>query len=106
MRAVARRLGVAPNALYSHIEGKPALVDAVLDDVIGEIPLPDPGLSARDGVAAIMRDIPISSRSRWPGRVPEEPTRGGWASASWSSSPRRGSRMLPVATACGSCWST
>jgi TetR/AcrR family transcriptional regulator, tetracycline repressor protein len=56
MRAVARRLGVAPNALYSHVEDKSALVDAVLDDLIGEIPLPSPALDPRDGVAAIMRD--------------------------------------------------
>jgi TetR/AcrR family transcriptional regulator, tetracycline repressor protein len=56
MRAVAHRLGVAPNALYSHIEGKSALVDAVLDDLIGEIPLPDPALAPRDGLLTIMRD--------------------------------------------------
>ncbi len=56
MRAVAGRLGVAPNALYSHVEGKGALVDAVLDDLIGEIPLPSANLAPRDGVAAIMRD--------------------------------------------------
>lgn len=56
MRAVAQRLGVAPNALYSHIEGKSALVDAVLDDLIGEIPLPDPALAPRDGLLTIMRD--------------------------------------------------
>jgi TetR/AcrR family transcriptional regulator, tetracycline repressor protein len=56
MRAVARRLGVAPNALYSHVEDKSALVDAVLDDLIGEIALPSPALDPRDGVAAIMRD--------------------------------------------------
>jgi TetR/AcrR family tetracycline transcriptional repressor len=56
MRAVAARLGVAPNALYSHLDSKAALVDAVLDDLLGEIPLPDPGLSPRDGVVAIMRE--------------------------------------------------
>jgi TetR/AcrR family tetracycline transcriptional repressor len=56
MRSVARRLGVAPNALYSHLEGKSALVDAVLDDLIGEIPLPPLELAPREGVAAIMRE--------------------------------------------------
>ena len=56
MRAVADRLGVAPNALYSHVEGKAGLIDAVLDDLIGEIPLPSPGLPPRDGVERIMLD--------------------------------------------------
>jgi AcrR family transcriptional regulator len=32
MRALARRLDVAPNALYSHVPGKTELVDALLDD--------------------------------------------------------------------------
>jgi AcrR family transcriptional regulator len=56
MRAVADRLGVAPNALYSHVESKAALVDAVLDDLIGEIPLPAGSLGPRDALVAIMRD--------------------------------------------------
>jgi TetR/AcrR family tetracycline transcriptional repressor len=56
MRAVADRLGVAPNALYSHVESKAALVDAVLEDLLGEIPLPDPDLTPRGGLIAIMRD--------------------------------------------------
>ncbi len=37
MRAVARRLGVAPNALYSHVASKNALVDELLDDVLAEV---------------------------------------------------------------------
>lgn len=37
MRALADRLGVAPNALYSHVGSKSALVDAILDDVLGDI---------------------------------------------------------------------
>lgn len=40
MRAVARRLGVAPNALYSHVTNRQELVDGVLDDVLGEVQLP------------------------------------------------------------------
>ena len=34
MRALARRLGVAPNALYSHVPGKTELVDALLESVV------------------------------------------------------------------------
>ena len=56
MRSVAGRLGVAPNALYSHVDGKAGLVDAVLDDLVSEIPLPSPELTPRAGVTAIMRD--------------------------------------------------
>jgi TetR/AcrR family transcriptional regulator, tetracycline repressor protein len=42
MRGLASRLGVAPNALYSHVDSKTALVDAVLDDVLGEVVAPAP----------------------------------------------------------------
>lgn len=40
MRALARCLDVAPNALYSHVESKAALVDDVLDDVLAEVEVP------------------------------------------------------------------
>jgi AcrR family transcriptional regulator len=40
MRALAERLDVAPNALYSHVDGKTALIDAVLDDVLAEVDAP------------------------------------------------------------------
>jgi TetR/AcrR family transcriptional regulator, tetracycline repressor protein len=49
MRAVALRLGVAPNALYSHVEDKTGLVDGVLDRVLAQVEVPahearsDPG---------------------------------------------------------------
>jgi TetR/AcrR family tetracycline transcriptional repressor len=49
MRAVAQRLGVAPNALYSHVADKTELVDGVLDRVLGQVDAPtfetgdDPG---------------------------------------------------------------
>ncbi|HEX2048405.1 MAG TPA: TetR family transcriptional regulator [Acidimicrobiales bacterium] len=37
MRALARRLDVAPNALYSHVPAKAALVDDLLDEVLAEV---------------------------------------------------------------------
>lgn len=37
MRSLARRLDVAPNALYSHVASKAALVDELLDDVLAEV---------------------------------------------------------------------
>jgi len=43
MRAVAQRLGVAPNALYSHVADKDELVDGVLDRVLAQVEAPRPG---------------------------------------------------------------
>lgn len=56
MREVARRLGVAPNAIYSFVPSKAALVDGVLDNLLGEIPLPDVALGPREGLVEILRD--------------------------------------------------
>jgi len=59
LRAVARRLGVAPNTLYSHVAGKDDLLDLVLDDVLGEVALPAEEDLRRDPwgvVRAIMLD--------------------------------------------------
>ena len=54
MRAVAGRLGVAPNALYSHVAGREDLLDAVLDDLLRALPLPDPTVDPEAGLAALM----------------------------------------------------
>ncbi len=51
MRALAERLGVAPNALYSHVESKTALVDDLLDHVLGAVEAPGP--DAGDPVAGL-----------------------------------------------------
>ena len=59
LRAVARRLGVAPNTLYSHVAGKDDLLDLVLDDVLGGVALPTEEDLRRDpwgAVRAIMLD--------------------------------------------------
>lgn len=55
LRAVARRLGVAPNALYSHVPSKTALLDDVLDDVLASVVAPDPDLDdPTAGLHAVM----------------------------------------------------
>ncbi|HEY2191758.1 MAG TPA: hypothetical protein VGH76_05580 [Actinomycetospora sp.] len=54
MRAVAGRLGVAPNALYSHVEGREGLLDAVLDDLLTALPLPGPTDDPAAGLTALM----------------------------------------------------
>ena len=59
LRAVARRLGVAPNTLYSHVAGKDDLLDLVLDDVLGGVAIPAEEEVRRDpwgAVRAIMLD--------------------------------------------------
>ncbi len=59
LRAVARRLGVAPNTLYSHVAGKDDLLDLVLDDVLGGVAVPAEEEVRRDpwgAVRAIMLD--------------------------------------------------
>jgi TetR/AcrR family tetracycline transcriptional repressor len=44
MRRLADRLGVAPNALYTHVRGKSDLIDGLVDQVYAGLELhPDPG---------------------------------------------------------------
>ncbi|MCD2196399.1 TetR family transcriptional regulator [Actinomycetospora endophytica] len=54
MRAVAGRLGVAPNALYSHVDGRDGLLDAVLDDLLGALPLPAGDTDPTAGLTELM----------------------------------------------------
>jgi TetR/AcrR family transcriptional regulator, tetracycline repressor protein len=42
MRSLAHRLGVSPNALYSHVTSKTELIDDMLDDVLARVQTPDP----------------------------------------------------------------
>jgi AcrR family transcriptional regulator len=51
MRALAERLDVAPNALYSYVANKTALLDAVLDSFLADVDLPSPDID--DPVAGI-----------------------------------------------------
>jgi TetR/AcrR family tetracycline transcriptional repressor len=55
MRRLSEQLGVMPNAIYSYYPDKEALLDAVLDSLLGEIAMPDPGaVDWRDGLAELM----------------------------------------------------
>jgi TetR/AcrR family transcriptional regulator, tetracycline repressor protein len=54
MRGLADQLGVAPNSIYSHFSDKGALIDAVLDDLLAEIPVPDAPGPWQDGIVALM----------------------------------------------------
>lgn len=54
MRAVATRLDVAPNALYSHVANKTALLDDVLDERLALVAEPDGDGDPADGLHAVM----------------------------------------------------
>lgn len=55
MRRVAERLGVAPNSIYAHVADKAALVDELIDAMLGGVPTPaDDGWRAR--IEHVMRD--------------------------------------------------
>ncbi|MGY1688944.1 TetR/AcrR family transcriptional regulator [Geodermatophilus sp. SYSU D01105] len=50
MRRLAQQLGVVPMALYKHVADKEALLDGMVDVVIGEFEAPAPGADWRDAV--------------------------------------------------------
>ena len=54
MRAVAARLGVSPNALYSHVTSKQVLVDDLLDHALAAVSSPEKDLEPVAGVRAVM----------------------------------------------------
>ncbi|MFC9919667.1 TetR/AcrR family transcriptional regulator [Agromyces binzhouensis] len=55
MRRVAERLGVAPNSIYAHVADKAALVDELIDAMLGGVATPtDDGWRAR--IERVMRD--------------------------------------------------
>jgi AcrR family transcriptional regulator len=54
MRRLAEALGVMPNALYTYFPDKSSILDAVLDDLLGDVARPRPGTSWRNGLVALM----------------------------------------------------
>ena len=56
MRAIAQRLEVSPNALYSHVASRTELLDGLLDEVLDEVHAPDPTVEDPvEGLHALMR---------------------------------------------------
>jgi AcrR family transcriptional regulator len=55
MQAVADRLGVTPMALYRHVANKADLLDGVVESILLEVPLPDPGDPWPDRLGALAR---------------------------------------------------
>ena len=55
MRGLAERLAVSPNALYSHVSTKAALIDEILDDALGTVDsLAAESADPIDGLHALM----------------------------------------------------
>jgi AcrR family transcriptional regulator len=54
MRAVAKELDVAPNALYSHVKSKDHLLDAVIDALMGDVAIPDESIEWREALFQLM----------------------------------------------------
>jgi TetR/AcrR family tetracycline transcriptional repressor len=54
MRRLADVLGVLPNAIYTYFPDKASILDAVLDDLIGDVERPVPGASPRQGLVSLM----------------------------------------------------
>jgi TetR/AcrR family transcriptional regulator, tetracycline repressor protein len=54
MRRLADSLGVMPNALYTYFPDKAAILDAVLDDLLGDIERPGSRVSWRRGLISLM----------------------------------------------------
>lgn len=70
MRAVARRLEVAPNAIYTYVEDKTQLLDELLDDLLADVFAPSP--DAPDPAAGL-HELMLSTYSvltAHPGLVP------------------------------------
>ena len=82
LRAVARRLGVAPNTMYSHVASKDDLLDLALDDVLGGVALPAEEDLRRDpwgAVRAIMLgsyDVLLAHRGLVPAYLARQGARG------------------------------
>jgi len=54
MRRLADALGVMPNALYTYFPDKAAILDAVLDDLLGDVEPPRPRTGWRQALVALM----------------------------------------------------
>jgi AcrR family transcriptional regulator len=54
MRRLAEALGVMPNALYTYFPDKASILDAVLDDLVGDVKRPRRHGSWRNGLVVLM----------------------------------------------------
>lgn len=58
MRRVADRLGTGAASLYAHVTGKDELLELVFDELVGQLPLPEPDPDMwREQVRQMARDL-------------------------------------------------
>jgi AcrR family transcriptional regulator len=58
MRRVADQLGTGAASLYAHVSGKDELLELVFDELVGQVPLPDPDPKIwREQVRQMARDL-------------------------------------------------
>ena len=69
MRGVADRLGVTPMALYHHFGDKRALMDALVERLLAEIPIPAPELPWRERLLELAASLRATAR-RYPDAFP------------------------------------
>jgi AcrR family transcriptional regulator len=62
MRAVARRLGVTPMALYRHVGDKQGLLDGLVERLLDELPVPNPALPPPQRLADLMAAMRATAR--------------------------------------------
>lgn len=62
MRGVAGRLGVTPMALYHHVGDKQALMDALVERLLSEIPIPDPDVPWNERLLALADSLRATAR--------------------------------------------
>ena len=62
MRAVARRLGVTPMALYRHVGDKQGLLDGLVERLLEELPEPDPALPWQERLAQLGQSMRTTAR--------------------------------------------
>jgi TetR/AcrR family transcriptional regulator, tetracycline repressor protein len=75
MRALGRELGVDPMAVYHHLPNKAAVLDGVVEAVLGEVPLDAPGeLPWTEELAALARGYRDALRAH-PNALPVVATR-------------------------------
>jgi len=66
MRGLAERLGVEAMSLYHHLPNKDALLDAMVDQVAGEIALPEPGQPWRKEMRSrALSTLAVLTRHAW-----------------------------------------
>ena len=58
MRRVADQLGTGAASLYAHVSGKDELLELVFDELVGQVPLPEPDPTIwREQVRQMLRDL-------------------------------------------------